>query len=343
MDIKSIIKAKGYTIQEVADKMGVNRVTLTLTLQGNPTYKKLKEIADAIECDVMDFFKDEAIYQHEQGFSISCPHCERPVGIPILNNESLITSYVKRGKNMKEKFVRPINSHLVLHDTPKVAIANGYIEIVCGMMLSQYIDNDGIVVTNRTLLIGEELTPHWQNDSNEDDILGSVKYLNEFPKLSMRDIYNVISGTRGTRDVSESFWDLEKMECVVPSIGEDLTMSVCEGEDIYTCYSKELPVYEIRKSWIPVALEELYGLQSFLKRRVVLVSDDSKPADQGTLDFMNQILANQRMHKVFVDGLYDDGETFINDGVYTYSSNGTKVAMTREEFLQKHPEAYEFE
>ena len=31
MDIKSIIKEKGYTIQDVAKKMGVNRVTLTLT------------------------------------------------------------------------------------------------------------------------------------------------------------------------------------------------------------------------------------------------------------------------------------------------------------------------
>lgn len=59
MDIKSIIKEKGYTIQDVAKKMGVNRVTLTLTLQGNPTYKKLKEIADAINCDIVDFFRDE--------------------------------------------------------------------------------------------------------------------------------------------------------------------------------------------------------------------------------------------------------------------------------------------
>lgn len=59
MDIKSIIKEKGYTIQDVAKKMGVNRVTLTLTLQGNPTYKKLKDIADAIDCDIVDFFRDE--------------------------------------------------------------------------------------------------------------------------------------------------------------------------------------------------------------------------------------------------------------------------------------------
>lgn len=79
MDIKGMIKAKGFTIQEVADKIGVNRVTLTLTLQGNPTYKKMKEIADAIGCDVMDFFKDEAEYQPsiiEQDPNVfTCPKC----------------------------------------------------------------------------------------------------------------------------------------------------------------------------------------------------------------------------------------------------------------------------
>lgn len=342
MDIKSIIKAKGYTIQEVADIMGVNRVTLTLTMQGNPTYRKLKEIADAIECDVMDFFKDEAVHQQDQGYSIPCPHCEKPVGIPFFNKESLFTGYIKEGKNMKEKFVRPVNSHLVLYDTPKVAVANGYIERVYGMMLSQHIDKYGCIATNRTLLVGEELTPYWNNDSNEDGILDSVKYLNDFPKLSMKDVYNIISGTRGTRDVSDSFYDLKNMGCIVPSVSGHLTMSVCEGKDSYSCYSKELPVYEIKKGWVPVALEELYGLQSFLNRRVVLESDDSEPVDQGVLDFMNGILANQSVHKVFVDGLFKDGETFVNDGVYTYAKNGTKVAMTREEFLQKHPEAYEF-
>ena len=243
---------------------------------------------------------------------------------------------------MKEKFVRTINSHLVLHDAPKVAIAHGYIERVCGMMLSQHIDNYGGIVTNRTLLIGEELTPLWQDNSNEDDSLTSVKYLTDFPKLSMKDIHDVIRGTRGARDISDSFYDLEKMGCIVPNISDDLTMSVCEDKDGYKCYSKELPVYRIKKGWIPVALEELYDLQSFLKRRVVLENDDSIPVDQGVLDFMNEVLANQRKHKVFVHGLYKDGDTFVNDGVYTYVSNGTKVAMTREEFLQKYPGAYEY-
>lgn len=79
MNIKAIIKSKGFTIQEVADKIGVNRVTLSLTLQGNPTYKKMKEIAEAIDCDVMDFFKDEAVHQPEKktqdANTLTCPNC----------------------------------------------------------------------------------------------------------------------------------------------------------------------------------------------------------------------------------------------------------------------------
>ena len=76
MDIKSVIKEKGYTIQEVADKIGVNRVTLTLTLQGNPTYKKMKEIAEAIGCSVADFFKDEMQEEEVRDpNTLTCPKC----------------------------------------------------------------------------------------------------------------------------------------------------------------------------------------------------------------------------------------------------------------------------
>ena len=74
--MKWCIKQKGYTIQDVADKIGVNRVTLTLTLQGNPTYKKMKEIADAIGCNVADFFRDETQEKVEQDKNIlTCPKC----------------------------------------------------------------------------------------------------------------------------------------------------------------------------------------------------------------------------------------------------------------------------
>ena len=71
MDIKSIIKQKKLTIEEVAERMGVSRVTLSQTLSGNPTMSTLQRIADALGCKVGEFFLDEL---EEKNF-IVCPKC----------------------------------------------------------------------------------------------------------------------------------------------------------------------------------------------------------------------------------------------------------------------------
>ena len=71
MDIKSIIKQKGLTMEEVAEQMGISRVTLSQTLSGNPTMSTLQRIADALGCKVGEFFLDEL---EEKNF-IVCPKC----------------------------------------------------------------------------------------------------------------------------------------------------------------------------------------------------------------------------------------------------------------------------
>ena len=85
MDVKSIIKQKGYTIEQVAEKMGVTRVTLTQNLSRNPTINTLQRIADAIECKVGDFFLDEI--QTEKSNAIPCPHCGKPIEVSLLKKE----------------------------------------------------------------------------------------------------------------------------------------------------------------------------------------------------------------------------------------------------------------
>lgn len=59
--ISTIIKEKGYTIEEVANKLGKSRVSIAQTIAtgANPTIATLQKIADAIGCKVGDFFKDE--------------------------------------------------------------------------------------------------------------------------------------------------------------------------------------------------------------------------------------------------------------------------------------------
>lgn len=64
LKVKEVIKAKGLTMQQVADMLGVTRDTLTRNINGNPTIETLSKIADALGVEVTDLFEkssDEVI------------------------------------------------------------------------------------------------------------------------------------------------------------------------------------------------------------------------------------------------------------------------------------------
>ena len=48
------------TQASLAARLGINRVTLNRQLANNPTIGYLHRLAEAIGCDVIDFFADEA-------------------------------------------------------------------------------------------------------------------------------------------------------------------------------------------------------------------------------------------------------------------------------------------
>lgn len=75
--IKEIIKEKGLTIQEVADKIGVNRVTLSNSINGNPTVETLNKIAGVIGCPVTELFEQPKT----DTASLTCPHCGKNINI----------------------------------------------------------------------------------------------------------------------------------------------------------------------------------------------------------------------------------------------------------------------
>ena len=54
--IKELIKEKGTTIQNIADLIGVNRVTLSNSINGNPTLETLEKIANALDVPVTELF-----------------------------------------------------------------------------------------------------------------------------------------------------------------------------------------------------------------------------------------------------------------------------------------------
>lgn len=78
--IKNILKEKKMTLQDLAEKLGINRVTLSNSISGNPTVGTLQKIADILEVDILDLFED---HRQKQNPIIECPHCKKPIEIDV--------------------------------------------------------------------------------------------------------------------------------------------------------------------------------------------------------------------------------------------------------------------
>ena len=74
MHIKDILKQKGLKQNDLADRLGINRVSLSRILsdKNDMRMSTITKIADAIGCDVTEFFTPEATEEHNV---ITCTHC----------------------------------------------------------------------------------------------------------------------------------------------------------------------------------------------------------------------------------------------------------------------------
>ena len=55
--IKEVAKSKGISITDLADRLGVKQVTLSRTINGNPTIETLRKIAAVLDCDVRELIE----------------------------------------------------------------------------------------------------------------------------------------------------------------------------------------------------------------------------------------------------------------------------------------------
>lgn len=76
IEIKHLLKERGIQFKELAQKLGVTDVALRQSLNGNPTYSRLKEIADILNVEISELF-DSTKPQ------VICPHCGKPLNIKI--------------------------------------------------------------------------------------------------------------------------------------------------------------------------------------------------------------------------------------------------------------------
>jgi transcriptional regulator with XRE-family HTH domain len=67
--IKDVIKEKGLTIQSLANQMGINRVNLSSSINGNPTIETLNKIALALQVPISDLFEQPT------DNTVNCPYC----------------------------------------------------------------------------------------------------------------------------------------------------------------------------------------------------------------------------------------------------------------------------
>lgn len=75
--IKEVIKDKGLSVQELAEKMGISRVGLSQHINGNPSVEVLDRIASALDVPVTELFEQPK----SDTASLTCPHCGKSINI----------------------------------------------------------------------------------------------------------------------------------------------------------------------------------------------------------------------------------------------------------------------
>lgn len=82
MDIQAVIKAKGFTQNQVADALGTSKSSFSQIVHNdNTSLKMLKRIAEVIGCQVWDFFRDEM--EPTPSTEFTCPHCGKPIHVVL--------------------------------------------------------------------------------------------------------------------------------------------------------------------------------------------------------------------------------------------------------------------
>ena len=77
--IKEVIKERGTTVQDLAERMGITRVGLRQHINGNPSVEVLERIASAIGCPVTELFEQP----NKDVLSLTCPHCGKSITLKV--------------------------------------------------------------------------------------------------------------------------------------------------------------------------------------------------------------------------------------------------------------------
>jgi transcriptional regulator with XRE-family HTH domain len=71
--VKDVCKEKGILMKDLAEKLGINRISLTSMISGNPTISTLEKISIALGVEVSELLAKPATG------TIICPNCNTEI------------------------------------------------------------------------------------------------------------------------------------------------------------------------------------------------------------------------------------------------------------------------
>lgn len=66
--VVELAHAKGLTMGDIAKRIGISRVNLSNSLNGNPTLSRLKEVAKILDVEVSDLFRPTTENKRVSGY-----------------------------------------------------------------------------------------------------------------------------------------------------------------------------------------------------------------------------------------------------------------------------------
>ncbi len=73
--VREIMKEKGLSVQDVAERMGISRVGLSQHINGNPSVEVISRIAGALEVEMWELFASKEEIVDKDKNTITCPKC----------------------------------------------------------------------------------------------------------------------------------------------------------------------------------------------------------------------------------------------------------------------------
>lgn len=95
--VVELAHAKGLTMTDIAKQIGISRVNLSNSLNGNPTLSRLKEVAKILDVEVAELFKPTSTGKTVSGY---LEYDGRIVKVDSLDAVKRFISEVERSSNV---------------------------------------------------------------------------------------------------------------------------------------------------------------------------------------------------------------------------------------------------